>query len=250
MTQPPEWDASLYDGRHAFVWQHGAALLDLLNPAAGEAILDLGCGTGHLTAQLAARGARVVGIDLSQEMIATARQHYPDLSFEIADARKLAYDQEFDGVLSNAVLHWVPEAAAVAAGVARALKPGGRFVAELGGRGNVARLLAALRHAARPLGIELADTWYFPSIAEYTRVLEEAGLEVTLANLFDRPTRLDGDQGLRHWVAMFGRELLEQVPAGERALFLRMAEDAARPALWRDGAWFADYRRLRVVAVR
>src|SRR5262249_35803441 len=81
------WDARLYDDKHAFVWKQGAALLDLLAPKANERILDLGCGTGHLTDQLAAAGAEVIGIDSAASMIDQARRTYPHLRFEIADAR-------------------------------------------------------------------------------------------------------------------------------------------------------------------
>src|SRR5947209_12654662 len=124
------WDANLYDGHHAFVWQQGAALLELLAPRPGERILDLGCGTGHLTAQVAATGAEVVGLDLASTMIDQARRAYPQLRFVAGDARDLAFEQPFDAVLSNAALHWVKPPELVIACVARALRPGGRFVAE------------------------------------------------------------------------------------------------------------------------
>jgi trans-aconitate methyltransferase len=252
MTAPTNtWDAGLYESKHAFVWQHGAQLLDLLQPRPGERILDLGCGTGQLTAQVAAAGASVLGIDLSQEMIATARRNYPDLQLDIADARRLPYQAEFDAVLSNAVLHWVLEAEDVAHSVARALKPGGRFVAEFGGRGNVQNLLGGLQRACRRvLGEEVASPWYFPSIAAYATLVEKAGLEATYAILFDRPTPLEGDTGLRHWVTMFGNPFLKRVPAERHEEFFRVLEEDLRPALCRDGTWFADYRSLRVVAWR
>jgi trans-aconitate methyltransferase len=246
------WDPKLYDDRHAFVWRHGAALVELLAPHPGERVLDLGCGTGHLTAQIAATGAVVLGLDRSSEMIAEARRAHPDLRFEVADARALDFVGAFDAVFSNAALHWVQEADAVAAGVARALKPGGRFVAEFGGKGNVRLIEAALARGLAAEGVErVASPWYFPSLAEYAGVLEGAGLEATFALLFDRPTPLEGgEDGLRAWVEMFGGHYLAQVPAGRREEYLRQVEDAARPALFRDGLWTADYRRLRVTARR
>jgi trans-aconitate 2-methyltransferase len=245
------WDSRLYDDRHAFVWRHGAALIDLLNPRPGERVLDLGCGTGHLTAQIAEAGATVLGVDSSVEMIAEARRKYPALAFEVADARHLTYDARLDGVFSNTVLHWVKEADLAAAGVARALKPDGQFVAEFGGRGNVRAVMTVL-HAATELvvGEAIESPWYYPSVGEYAAVLERHGLEITFAALFDRPTPLDGPDGLRRWVEMFGGTFLARIPPGRRDEFLARVEDAARPHLYRDGGWVADYRRLRVVAVR
>jgi trans-aconitate 2-methyltransferase len=243
------WDAHQYDAKHSYVWEHGAALLDLLRPQPGQRVLDLGCGTGHLTAQLAAAGAEVLGIDRSAEMIAQARRNHPQLRFQVADARDFSFPAPFDAVLSNAVLHWIRPPEQVVGCVRRALKPGGRFVAEFGGRGNVRAVLAALEEAARRVGCPpFVNSWYFPSVGEYASLLEAGGLEVTFASLFDRPTRLEGEFGLRHWVEMFAGDFLKGVAKGQREELFRQIEEEARPALYREGTWFADYRRLRVVA--
>ncbi len=246
-----DWDAALYDDKHAFVWRHGASLVELLAPQPGERILDLGCGTGHLTAALAAAGAAVVGLDHSADMLAQARAAHPHLHFVQGDARDFALDTPFDAVFSNAALHWVRPPDAVVRCVHNALKPGGRFVAEFGGRGNVRGISAAMLTAAKQLGVPAQlPSWYFPTVGEYAALLEAFGLEVRFATLFDRPTPLVGPDGLRDWVAQFGCVALEAVPAKRRADFLTAVEVAARAALCRDGAWVADYRRLRVVAVR
>jgi trans-aconitate methyltransferase len=246
-----QWDADLYDRRHAFVWQQGAALLDLLQPRPGERILDVGCGTGHLTAQLAATGADVVGIDRSPAMIEQARRSYPQLRLEVADARDFAFAEPFDAVFSNAALHWVTEPERVIARVRAALKPGGRFVAEFGGRGNVRTVVASLVDAAAAFGCgPWANPWYFPGVGEYASLLERGGLEVTYAALFDRWTPLEGEHGLRNWVAMFANDLLAGVGPERREAFLEHVEARARPVLYRNGTWHADYRRLRVVAFR
>src|SRR5579863_1826995 len=136
------WNPTLYDARHAFVWEKARGLIDLLAPQPGERILDLGCGTGQLASEIASVGATVVGVDRSPEMIAEARMKFPELRFDVADARALPFAQEFDAVFSNATLHWIPQADQVIVGVVRALKPGGRFVAEFGGKGNVRILMA------------------------------------------------------------------------------------------------------------
>ncbi|MBL8793035.1 MAG: methyltransferase domain-containing protein [Planctomycetia bacterium] len=245
------WDARLYDDRHAFVWKHGASLVELLAPQAGQEILDLGCGTGHLTARLAATDAVVLGVDSSPAMIDEARRLYSALTFEVQDARRLPFTNRFDAVFSNAVLHWVPEAAAVATGVYRALRPGGRFVAEFGGHGNIRQIAAALQAGLKQLGIgAIEPPWYYPSIGAYTALLERAGLEVTFATLFDRPTPLEGDDGLRRWIEMFAGRFLEGVPPERREDYFRAVEKTLRPTLCREGVWTADYRRLRVVAWR
>jgi trans-aconitate 2-methyltransferase len=245
------WNAALYDDKHSFVWKHGASLLALLEPKAGERILDLGCGTGHLTAQIAAVGAVVVGIDSSPAMIETARTTYPQLRFETADARNFDLGMSFDAVFSNAVLHWIKEPDSVISRIGRALKPGGRFVAELGGKGNVQTIVAALNRAAQSFsGAAPRHPWYYPSIGEYAGLLEKEGLEVAHAVLFDRPTPLEGDTGMRNWIEMFGGEFLKSIPAERFDEFLARVEGELRPVLFRDGTWFADYRRLRIVARR
>jgi trans-aconitate methyltransferase len=245
------WDADLYDDKHAFVWKQGASLVALLAPASGERILDLGCGTGHLSAQIAAVGATVVGLDQSAEMLEQARAAYPRLPFLAGDACQFAFEEPFDAVFSNATLHWVRPPEAVLQCVRAALKPRGRFVAEFGGKGNVLQTVAALHRAAQQLSLPIAvPAWYFPGVAEYASLLEAVGLEVRFATLFDRPTPLEGDTGLRDWVRMFGASVLESVPPERREEFLRAVETAARPALFHDGQWTADYRRLRIVAVR
>jgi trans-aconitate 2-methyltransferase len=246
------WDATLYDGKHSFVWKYGASLLELLAPQPGERVLDVGCGTGHLTAQIAAAGAEVVGIDKSADMLEEARKRYPALRFELADAADFAFDAPFDAVFSNAALHWMTEPERVAACIARALKPGGRFVAEFGGKGNMRALIVAVADALAALGYPsagVASFWYFPIIGEYAALLERQGLEVTSALLFDRPTPLEGgDEGLRLWLKMFGTSFMAALSAEEQAELVRRVEERLRPTQYRDGTWIAPYRRLRVVA--
>jgi trans-aconitate methyltransferase len=251
VAQSSQWNAELYDDKHSFVWRMAAGLLDLLQAKPGERILDLGCGTGHLTGQIAASGAKVVGVDRSPDMIQQAREKYPNLQFEVMDGREITFAEAFDAVFSNATLHWIKEPEKVIEGIANVLRPGGRFVAEFGGKGNTKELLAAVARAWHKLGIPgvAPKPWYYPSIAEYSSLLESHGLEVTFATLFDRPTPLeDGERGLRNWLTMFGGTFQDKYANDQRDAFFAAIEQEARPALWRDGQWVMDYRRLRFVA--
>ena len=225
------WEPGLYDAVHSYVSEYGRSLVDLLAPKAGERILDLGCGTGTLTQGISNSGARVVGVDSSTEMIGQARQNYPKLDFRLGDARTFRDPEPFDAVFSNAVLHWIQPPVDAISTVRAALRPGGRLIAEFGGKGNIAAVIGAA-------GV---NPWYFPSIGEYATLLEQHGFAVSSALLFDRPTRLEGEQGLREWVAMFYKPQLPE------DLIERM-ETKLRPKLFRDGSWMIDYKRLRIAA--
>ena len=231
------------------MWRYGANLLELLEPQPGERILDVGCGTGQLTADIARSGAQVTGLDNSADMLADARKNYPELTFVVADAAGFDFPEPFDAVFSNAALHWVKDAEGAVASIARALRPGGRFVAEFGGKGNIATVQAALRDVLGPIADEQSP-WYYPSIGEYAPILERHGLEVRNASLFDRPTPLQGEDGLDHWLRMFTQTYLRQFTPERADDIVRQLVEHLRPALYRDGVWTVDYRRLRVTAVR
>jgi trans-aconitate methyltransferase len=247
-----QWDAAQYDAKHAFVYERAKGLVELLAPQAGEKILDVGCGTGTLTAEIAERGAEVLGVDLSEEMISQARKKFPALNFEALDARQLQFSEEFDGVFSNAVLHWIPEAEQLIAGVAQALRPGGRFVAEFGGKGNIRRLVEGFYRAFVALEMpepQDVSPWFYPSIAEYAGLLDRHGLEVREASLFDRPTLLkDGERGLENWIRVFRQTFIEKMGEQNAQRWIQEVEGQCRGELFRDGSWVLDYRRLRIAA--
>jgi trans-aconitate methyltransferase len=244
-----QWDSALYDDRHSFVWKKAGDLVDLLDPRRGERILDLGCGTGHLTAQIAARGADVIGLDASASMIAQARQNYPKLRFVLADARTFRLDETFDAVFSNAALHWIPESAPVIASVARALKPGRRFVLEMGAKGNIARIVEVLTSVLQESGRVARNPWYFPTAGEYASQLEREGFEVQALWTIERWNKLEHpEKGLREWLEMFAGVWFEGIPPKAREGIVAEIESRLRPGLWCAGAWWADYRRLRVVS--
>jgi trans-aconitate methyltransferase len=253
-TQTITWNAELYQSSHAFVWQFGRDLLTMLLPKPGERILDVGCGTGQLTADIAKSGADVIGLDQSAEMIATAKNNFPQVRFEVADIAAAEYDKEFDAVFSNAALHWVRNQEGAITAIGRALKPGGRLVFEMGGRGNIRHIWNAAKQALSDMGVrdpEKLSPWFYPSIGEYAPMLESRGLAVTFAVLFDRPTPLEGGEGgLRNWLEMFGMFASHVLGPEQREEMLRRVEAAAKPALFHNGEWTVDYGRLRMIAVK
>ncbi|WP_026874031.1 class I SAM-dependent methyltransferase [Inquilinus limosus] len=241
------WSAEGYARNARFVADLGQPVLDLLAPRPGERILDLGCGDGALTAKLAAAGAEVVGADSSAELVAAARAL--GLDARIADGQALPFAAEFDAVFSNAALHWMPKADAVIAGVRRALKPGGRFVGEFGGHGNVAAIVTALVAALNARGLDGAARvpWFFPTPAEYAAKLEAQGFRVDTIGLVPRPTPLP--TGMRGWLDTFANPLLDGIDGPARSALLDEVEALLAPSL-RDqaGQWTADYVRLRFAA--
>ncbi len=242
------WTAESYATHARFVADLAGAVMEWLDPKPGERILDLGCGDGVLTAELKTRGCDVLGVDISDDLLAAARQRGVDVAH--ADGQALHFANEFDAVFSNAALHWMTDAAAVANGVARALKPGGRFVAEFGGHGNVAAISTAMRATAIRRGGDqaLAGPWFFPSPDVYRGILEEAGLAVRRIGLFPRPTILK--TGMGAWLKVFRKPFFEQYGA-ESETVLAEVEDLLRPVLCDShGNWTADYVRLRVEAVK
>lgn len=250
---PDAWNAGLYDEKHTFVTDYGETLIDLLAPMPGERVLDLGCGTGHLAYKIALRGARVVGLDNSADMIHLAQRNYPDLTFVPGDAADFQFDVPFDAVFSNAALHWIPQAERVINCIWQALRPGGRLVAELGSRGNIQSIITAVDNALKAFGYYFFQDrlpWYFPTLGQYASLLEKQGFRVAYAADFPRPTPLDGDDGIRNWLAMFGGGFFRLVPAEQSEQIIQDIETRLRPALYQDGRWVVDYRRLRVVAVR
>lgn len=247
MTQT--WNPQTYEKNAAFVPALGNAVLEWLNPQPGERILDLGCGDGQLTARIAAAGAQVTGVDQSPQMIAATRAR--GLAANEGTAESLPYpNASFNAVFSNAALHWVRGQDAMMAQVRRVLQPGGRFVAEMGGHGNIAAIHVALRailarhgHASLEDGVN-----YYPTPEAYTARLERHGFRVQRIALIPRPTPLP-ESGMTGWLQTFRRGVLEQLPASLRATVVDEIVALLAPAL-RDesGKWTADYVRLRFIA--
>lgn len=248
------WDAEGYEKGFSFVPAYGAGVIDLVDVREGESCLDLGCGNGALTAELAARGLDAFGMDASPEMVALARKRHPELRFEVGDATSFSLGESVDVVFSNAMLHWIDagQQAAALGRVAAALRVGGQFVFECGGHGCGARIHAALRRAFSGRGLDYEMPFYFPTVGEYAPQVEAAGLRVTDAFLFDRPTRLEGPDGMADWIRMFVKRPFDGLDNALATELVSAAVDELRgdPELFRDGAWYADYVRLRMRAIK
>ncbi|GLI04510.1 methyltransferase type 11 [Paenibacillus tyrfis] len=245
-------NSEVFDANQDFVAKLGVGVLTLLQPQPGERILDVGCGNGNLTAEIAAAGAVPTGIDLSEEMVRQARQKYPELNFQVENACHYRTDVRFDAVFSHAALHWIKDAPAVVNSIWLALRDGGRFVAEFAGSGNVAVLTNAMEEALEIHGYTWAgrNPWYFPTIGEYASLLEETGFRVTLAQHFDKPTPLKGETGLRNWLDKFADYFFPDVTPEDKASIYRTIEAKVKPHVDRGDQWMADTRRLRIVAIK
>jgi len=244
-----DWNSSRYAQNARFVSDLGQPVLELLAPQPGERILDLGCGDGALTEKLVAAGAQVVGIDGSADMVEAARKR--GLDTRVIDAYHITFENEFDAVFSNAALHWMKrEPDVVIQGVHRALKPGGRFAAEMGGHGCVAAIVVALCSSLERRGITQPASlipWYFPTVDDYRSRLERARFQADYIALIPRPTPLP--TGMRGWLETFAIPLTKLLPESERGAFLDDVTERLRPALCDEqGRWTADYVRLRFLA--
>ncbi|MGI9434766.1 MAG: class I SAM-dependent methyltransferase [Geminicoccaceae bacterium] len=241
------WNADGYQTHTGFVSTLGAPVVALLAPRPGETILDLGCGDGVLTETLVAAGVHVLGVDASAEMIEAAKAR--GLNVRRLAAEQLDLDAEFDAVFSNAALHWMLDPDAVIAGVARALKPGGRFVGEFGGHGNVAAITVALVAALNERGVDGASVipWYFPTPGGYQAKLEHHGFKVESIELIPRPTPLPTD--MKGWLNTMAGPFFAALDESARDVALTRTLELLRPCLHDDqGGWTADYVRLRFAA--
>lgn len=246
------WKPYDYDQQLSFVSAYGKGAAELLAPQPGERILDLGCGTGDLTHEISKSGAHVTGMDYSSEMIERAKSKYPELPFLTGDGENFETESPYDAVFSNAALHWMKDAEGVVRSVHGVLKPGGRFVAEFGGKGNIDGIYQALKTVfADHYGIDAdaRNPWYFPSLGQYASLLEAQGFRVHLAHHFDRPTRLsEGKDGIKHWLLHFGDCFFAGFSPEAKDEAIARTSQAAQSTLWQEDAFYADYRRLRVFA--
>ena len=247
------WDSELYNEQHRFVSNYGADVLQWLDAKAGENILDVGCGTGDLASKILETGASVSGIDASADMIALAQQNYPSIQFAVQDASQLDYNREFDAVFSNATFHWIENQKGLLKGIYKSLKHGGRLVAEFGGKGNVKSITDAIENAAKQLGLAhrvISNFWFFPSVSHYATLLESIGFETEQIWLFDRPTKLVGEDEMLKWIDQFAQHAFVNLNEEEAKAVTDLAVSSLKALCFKNGEWTADYRRLRIKAIK
>ena len=248
-----KWDADKYTADFSFVHQYGNSLIDMIDVGEGGSVLDLGCGNGALTKALQNKGFIAKGIDASHELLDIARKSYPNIEFIQADAADFSVKEPVDAVFSNAVFHWIDKDRQpdMMKCVYKALKENGQFVFEFGGYGNNKLIHDALSAIFTERGYHYQMPFYFPTISEYSTLLENSGFRVTYAVLFDRPTELKGESGLLDWINMFVKTPFSVVEdMDEREAIKNKAADRLRSSLYKDGKWYADYVRIRMKAVR
>lgn len=248
-----KWNAELYNQQHNFVYKYGENVIEWLNPRFGEKILDVGCGTGQLTDIIHNAGAIVTGIDASPEMIRSAKENYNNIKFFVKDATDFSFEEKFDAVFSNATLHWVNKQTEALQCIYNVLKEGGRFVFEMGGKHNIDSIHDAIKNAMKEEALfnEIpGENNYFPSVAEQCRLLEEVGFTVSDVMYFKRPTKLEGEDGMKLWIDQFCGFFFKNVSSGLTEKIKLKAIESLRKTNYQKGNWNADYVRLRIKATK
>ena len=244
------WDVKGYSDNFSFVHEYGEDVLGLITAQSGGFAVDLGCGNGALSKKLCDRGYDVLGIDASADMIAAAKKMNPDINFMVADAADFTLDKKADVIFSNAVLHWIDadKQENVISNISEQLKTGGQFVCEFGGKGCGEAVHKALENSFEKRGLVYERIFYFPTIGEYTPLLEKYGLRVVYASLFNRPTEQKGDNGLENWIKMFVKKPFENLDNDVENAIIAESVEALKNTLYKNGKWFVDYVRIRIKA--
>lgn len=244
-----EWNASLYDDKHRFVAEYGKDLLECIPHDPEQAILDLGCGTGILTARLFNLGNRVVGIDSSHSMIEKAKDQFPEIEFRVCNALDLPFEQEFDVVFSNAVFHWIDDHDLLIKNIYKSLHDGGLLICEFGAHGNIKTIEIAFSEICNTYGYHYTSGFNFPTVDDFAQMLEKNKLKIEKIYAYDRPTVLsDGEHGLVHWMKQFFSFELVKIPMDIQNIIFEKMEKVCRNTIWNGKEWVADYRRLRAIA--
>ncbi|MCB4762024.1 MAG: class I SAM-dependent methyltransferase [Sulfurovum sp.] len=246
--QTNKWNPKTYNKHTDFVSQLALPVVDLLDPKVGETILDAGCGEGTLAVEIERRGAKVIGVDMSAEMIEACQAK--GVEAYVGSVTALSYENEFDAVFSNATLHWVKDAKSAVENIAKSLKNGGRFIAEFGGVGNMHHVVSAMQTVfdAHPQWGVFENPWYFPSVEEYTALLESEGFEVSYAELIPRPTPMND---IVNWLDIFANGITEHLSRKEFEIFKMECRDILKSEIYsEEEGWVLDYVRLRVRGVK
>jgi len=253
MTKNDSWKPRLYEKKQDYQFKYGEYLIDtLLKPTKGETILDLGCGTGQLTKYIADKGCEAVGCDISEAMVKQSKENYPNLLFEIKDAKNFVFEKKFDAIFSNAVLQWVKEADKAVYSISNNLKKDGRFVAQFGEKTGLKNIFSAANESHYEIfGKPRKHIYYFPTIGEYSSLLEKFRLEVISATTVDHMTALkDGKEGLKIWLQTFFHGIFPETDEETLGKLIPVMENKLKNALFFDDCWHIDYKRLQIKAIK
>jgi len=244
-----KWNTELYQDKHGYVAEYGKELLEYVADDKTQTILDLGCGTGELTNELAQKASIVIGIDGSESMIRKAGETYPEIEFHVMDACSLKWQDYFDVVFSNAVFHWIQDQPSLLKSIYNALKPNGKLICEFGADGNIAKIQKSFHDVTKKYGYDYTNPFYFPTTPEYKQLLEQAEFNIELIVDYDRPTVLkDGEFGLRNWLKQFFARDLSSFATNRQVDIFETIEKSLYSDLWNGKQWIADYQRIRVIA--
>ena len=245
-----QWDSAGYSKNFDFVHRYGEDVLELITAGPHSFVVDLGCGNGALSEKLQDRGYEVLGIDASPDMLEIARLRHPSLPFMQADALDFQLSRKADVIFSNAVFHWIDadKQDVLIRHIAGQLQEGGQLVCEFGGKGCAETVHSALERNFAKRGLSYPRTFYFPTIGDYTPMLEKYVLLVEYAALFDRPTVQKTDRGLENWIRMFIRAPFASIPSSTGEDIIRETVEELKGSLYREGQWFVDYVRIRIKA--
>ena len=247
-----KWNTEKYESNFSFVHEYGEDLFNLITAPKGSFAVDLGCGNGALTEALQNEGYNVLGIDASQDMITTAKELHPNIEFSLQDVTDFKLDKKADVIFSNAVFHWINEdkQPKTVQNISDNLNEGGMLVCEFGGFGNCEAIQRAVENAFKSRNLKYIREWYFPTIAQYTALLEKAGMQTVYASLFDRLTEQKGENGVEEWMRMFLKTPFEGLADNQKNEIIAEAVNSLKPILYKNGKWFADYVRIRIKAVK
>jgi 2-isopropylmalate synthase len=243
-----QWNPKTYNKHTAFVSQLALPVVDLLEPKEGEKILDIGCGDGTLAVEIEHRGAKVIGVDMSAEMVEACRDN--GIEAYVGSVTDLPYDNMFDGVFSNAMLHWVKDARGAVKNMAKSLKLSGRFVCEFGGEDNAYHLVSAMEEvfANHPEFGMFDNPWYFPSVAEYRALLESEGFRVEYMEIIPRPTPMDD---IANWLDIFANGVTSHLTQEQFEVFKKEVTEMLKTKIYsEEEGWMLDYKRLRVKSIK
>ena len=246
MSDTNTWSADKYNKHAGFVSNLAFPVVELLDPQENEKILDLGCGDGTLAVEIEKYKSKVTAVDLSENMVEKTKEKGIDAS--VMSAAELIYENEFDAVFSNAVLHWVKEADVTVKKIARSLKSEGRFIAEFGGYGNIKYLTDAMEevfHKHKEFG-SFNNPWSFPKEDEYKQLLQENGFKVEYIELIPRPTNIDD---ISNWLDIFANGIVSHLTQEQQRQFKTEVREILKPQIYtEENGWVADYVRLRLKA--